>query len=61
MTTAMRRYGLRWNDPDGASQASAALFEKPAAIRRKRALKASGCTHVKVVEVPPGEIVHPAT
>ncbi|MEU6546711.1 hypothetical protein [Streptomyces sp. NPDC046859] len=56
MTSAVQSYGLIWTDPDGASQASAKLFEKTAALQRRRALKASGCTHVKVVKVRPGEI-----
>lgn len=42
MVIAVRRYGLTWTDPDGAAQAPAAVFEKSAAIRRRRALEASG-------------------
>ncbi|MFC8248551.1 hypothetical protein [Streptomyces chartreusis] len=56
MTTARRRYGLTWTDPDGAAQASAGIFDKSAAIRRQRALKAAGCTRVKVVKVHQGEL-----
>jgi len=59
MTTAVR-YGLTWTDPDGAVQASAGVFDKRAAIRRQRALKAAGCTHVKVVKVHVGELPQPA-
>ncbi|MFI8235026.1 hypothetical protein ACIGDI_40175 [Streptomyces sp. NPDC085900] len=57
---AMRRYGLTWTDPDGSAQVSAGVFGKQAAIRRQRALKAAGCTHMKVVKVHAGELPHPA-
>ncbi|MFD8306712.1 hypothetical protein ACFV29_30860 [Streptomyces sp. NPDC059690] len=60
MTMAVRRYGLTWTDPDGAVQASAGLFDKQAAIRRRRALKDAGCKHVKVVKVHAGELPQPA-
>lgn len=59
MTTAVRRFGLTWTDPDGAAQASAGVFEKSAATRRLRALKAAGCSHVKLVKVQPGELPQP--
>jgi hypothetical protein len=49
MTTATRRYGLTWTDPDVAVQAPAGVFDKRAAIRRQRALKAAGCTHVNAM------------
>ncbi|MDH6521656.1 hypothetical protein M2164_008360 [Streptomyces sp. SAI-208] len=61
MTTTVRRYGLTWTDPDGAAQASASLFDKPAAVHRRRALKAAGCTHVKVVKLHAGELPQPVT
>ncbi|MFD9005046.1 hypothetical protein ACFV0T_29520 [Streptomyces sp. NPDC059582] len=56
MTTATQRYGLVWTDREGVSQVSAGRFDKPAAKRRRKALKETGCTRVEIVAVRPGEV-----
>ncbi|MFF5185833.1 hypothetical protein ACFY30_19010 [Streptomyces sp. NPDC000345] len=56
MTTATHHYGLTWTDRDGVPQASAGAYAKPAAKRRRKALKETGCTRVEIVPVKPGEL-----
>ncbi|MER5603696.1 hypothetical protein [Streptomyces sp. NPDC002265] len=60
MTVAVQRYGLVWRDLEGVSQVSAGCFDRPAARRRKKALKETGCTRVEIIEVGPGELPEPA-
>ncbi|MFJ5778869.1 hypothetical protein [Streptomyces sp. NPDC093094] len=61
MTTATHDdYGLTWTDRDGVPQASAGGYDKPAAKRRRKALKEIGCTCVEIVQLRPGEILEPA-
>ncbi|MER6678237.1 hypothetical protein [Streptomyces sp. NPDC000983] len=61
MTTAMHHYGLTWTDRDGVPQASAGRYDKPAAKRRRKALRDTGCTRVVIVSVGPGELPEPPT
>ncbi|MEU1192017.1 hypothetical protein [Streptomyces sp. NPDC005859] len=60
MTTATHHYALVWTDRDGVPQASAGRYDKPAAKRRRKALKETGCTRVEIVPVRPGELPEPA-
>ncbi|MET7826982.1 hypothetical protein ABZT23_20130 [Streptomyces sp. NPDC005386] len=59
MKTVKHCFSLTWTDPDGVPQAAAGHYDKNAATKRRRALKAFGCTHVEVVVVKAGELPEP--
>ncbi|MER7983633.1 hypothetical protein [Streptomyces sp. NPDC095817] len=60
MKSVKHCFSLTWTDPDGVPQAAAGRYDKNAAMKRRRALKAVGCTHVEVVVIKRGELPEPA-